>query len=194
MALLDPAAGWELLTLTSWGTRTCQGSSVVPAPWLSPTARGNFSFFPSTPGKPQADPAREEAWRRKEAFTHRRVSDEVQTEVNTFFPRPSPGRPASSAQATPTDRLGAQAVGATMAQINKHIRGHVGSLTCLVACQVPSWASEPASHPGRSPGANTNTAPLGAGGTSSGHGTGDRGRKTSHGASSPSGEVQRSSI
>lgn len=100
MALLDPAAGWELLTLTSWGTRTCQGSSVVPAPWLSPTARGSFSFFPSTPGKPQADPAREEAWRRKEAFTHRRVSDEVQTEVNTFFPRPSPGRPASSAQAS----------------------------------------------------------------------------------------------
>lgn len=89
MALLDPAAGWELLTLTSWGTRTRQGSSVVPAPWLSPTARGSFSFFPSTPGKPQADPAREEAWRRKEAFTHRRVSDEFQTEVNTFFPCPT---------------------------------------------------------------------------------------------------------
>lgn len=46
-------------------------------------------------------------------------------------------------------------MGATAAQINKHIWGHVGSLTCLVACQVPSWASKPAYCPGYSPGANT---------------------------------------
>lgn len=70
------------------------------APRLSLTARGSFSFFPSTPGKPQAGPAREEVWRRKEAFTHRRVSDEARLEVNAFFPCPSPGRSASSSQAT----------------------------------------------------------------------------------------------
>lgn len=85
-------------------------------------------------------------------------------------------------------------MGATVAQINKHIWGHVGSLTCLVACQVPSWASEPASHPGCLPGAKANVDPLWAGDTSSGHGTGDRETKTSHGASSPSGEVHGSSI
>lgn len=100
-----------MLTVAGWGTRTCQGSSAVPAPWLSPIARGNFSFFPSTPGKAQADPAREEVWRRKEVFTHRRVSDEARLEVNTFFPCPTPGRPASSSQASTHRQAGSTGCG-----------------------------------------------------------------------------------
>lgn len=85
-------------------------------------------------------------------------------------------------------------MGATTAQINKHVWGHEGSLTCLVVCQVPSWASKLASRPGCSPRANTNTVPLWPGDTSSGHGTENRGRKTLHGANSPLVEVQKGSI
>lgn len=66
----------------------------------APEARGSFCFFPSNPGKPQADLAREEAWRRKEMFTCHRVSDEAQLEVNTFLPYPTLGRPASTSRAS----------------------------------------------------------------------------------------------
>lgn len=59
--------------------------------------RGNFSLFPSTSGKAPADPAKEEARRRKETFAHYRVSDEALLEVNTFLPSPTPGTPASAA-------------------------------------------------------------------------------------------------
>lgn len=62
---------------------------------------------------------------------------------------------------------------ATAGQINKHIWEHVGSLTCLTVCQDPSLAGKSASHPGSSPGANTNAVTLQAGGTGSRDGTAD---------------------
>lgn len=194
MALLDPAAGWELLILASWGTRMCQGSSVVTAPWLSPTPRGSFSFFPSTPGKPQADLGREEVWRRKEAFTHRRVSDEAQLEVNTFFPRPTPARPASSSQASTHRQAGSTSCGChhgTDKQACLGTRG-LSDLPCGLpgsqlgqqACFSPRlFAQSKHKH-----------LPLWPGGTSSGHGTKDSGKKTFHGASSPLVGVQKGSI
>lgn len=171
----------------------CQDSSVVPAPWFSPTARGNVSFFPFTPGKPQADPGREEVWRRKEAFMHRRVSNEARLEVNTFFPCPTPGRPASSSQASAHRQAGSTGCGchhSTDKQVHLGTRGltdlphglpdsQLGQQACFLP-RLFTWSKR--------------TVPLWAGGTSSGHGTGVRGRKASHGVSSPSGEVQRGSI
>ena len=71
----------------------------------APEARGSFSFFPSTLWL-QADPAREEARRRKETFTRRRVLDEAWLEVNTFLPHPTPGRHARSSQASTRRRAG----------------------------------------------------------------------------------------
>lgn len=122
-------------------------------------------------------------WRRKEAFPHRRVSDEGRLEVNTFFPCPTPGRPASSSQASAHRQAGSTSCGCHRSTNKQaHLgtrglsdlpRGLPGSQLGQQACLLPrlfTWSKH--------------TVPLWAGGTSSGHGTGDRGRKTSHGATS----------
>lgn len=165
MALSPPSlqqSGSRWLSMAG-AARLCQ------APRLSP------SSFPPTPGKPQAGPAREEARRRKETFTRRRVSDEARLEGNTFLPCPTLGRPASSSRASTHGRARRTGRDATAAQINRHIWAHVGSLTRPLFARIP--ARPAASHPGCSRGANTKAVPLGAGGTGSRHGTGDRERK-----------------